>query len=144
MKFKHNKISDDTYAVKDDKGELCAIFELRDAPRTTPPSCRHLNLEILPHVLENLYKKGVSLVDIAYLVGIYDYVFHAVLRLTDQKGRPLCKIYARSEMNNLVYNELARQLDSAQYAVKTYGRWLEIRKIGKNLPDSDKFGKKVV
>lgn len=133
MKFKHAKIagSDYAYAVKDDKGGLCAVFELRDAPGTMPPSCRHLNLEILSHVLDNLYKKGVSLDDIAYLVGIYDHVFHAVLRLTDEKGRALCKIYARSEMNNLVYNKLAEQLNPEQYAVKTYGRWLEIRKTGK-------------
>ncbi len=131
MKFKHTKMagSDCAYAVKDDKGGLCAVFELRDAPGTTPPSCRHLHLEFLPHVQDNLYKKGVSFADIAYLVGIYAHVFHGVLRLTDQKRRTLCKIYAQSEMNNLVYNELAKQLDPEQYAVKTYGRWMEIRKV---------------
>lgn len=135
MKFKHTKIagSEYAYAVKDEGGELCAVFKFWDAPGTSPPSCRHLRLEIPPHVEDNFYKKGVSLADVAYLVGIYDYVFHAVLRLTDQHGRTLCKIYAQSEMNNLVYNELARQLDPAQYAVKTYGRWLEItKKSGKN------------
>ena len=78
-------------------------------------------------------------------MGIYAHVFNAVLEMTNQKGRTLCKIHAQSEMNNLVYNELARQLDSGQYAVKIYGRWLEIRKIGKKFrQNSDKIGKKVV
>ena len=123
------------YHVLDKDGQFCARFNLADAPNTRPASCVHLKLTVAPDALSRFKREGFLVEAVDYLVSIYNYVFHAVLEITAAKGRPVCRIYAQTYLNYLVYLALARQLNTEQYLVKPHGRWIEIcknpAKVGK-------------
>ena len=128
MNFTYTRVRNtDRYHVKSG-GRLCARFNLTDTPNTTPPACVHLKLTVATDVLDRFERRGFLLAGVTYLTELYNFVFHSVLEITAAKGRPVCRIYAQTRLNYLVYAELARKLDSERYTARSFDKWIEIRK----------------
>lgn len=124
-KFKHEKLGEsEWYHVigKTDKRKY-AIFSLFDVPRS-PAYCKHMDLHILPHITEEIMEHG----NFTVLLDIYYFVFSAVLEIAHEtKGVELCKIYSDDTSLKMVYSKFANKLGD-DYAIKSYGNWIEIHK----------------
>lgn len=132
VKFQYHALGDDGiwYRVKDANDVEYAVFSLIDAPKTAPRTCKHMNINILPHIAEEIVENG----NVGLLLRVYTFVFNAVLEITHElRGVKLCKIYSDNELTAMVYKKFASNLSTKfEYEVKFYGRWIEIKKPRKH------------